>query len=109
MILSPSLVLFLGRVNTEGDAVVWLPKERIVFAGDIVVQPLPYGFGSSPTEWLDTLERAREQLDLGPLAARFTGGDARRQQLFDAWFVQPFASSAYKEATGQPIVQGARE
>ncbi len=151
-------VRFLGRANTEGDAVVWLPQERILFSGDVVVSPLPYGFGSYPKEWLETLdklialdfatlvpghgdvqqdasyvrqlqalirkvqadvgaaaaqgatlEQARERLDLGPLAGQFTGGDARRQALFDAWFVQPFSSSAYKEAKGQPIVQGARE
>lgn len=151
-------VRFLGRANTEGDAVVWLPKERILFSGDVVVSPLPYGFGSYPKEWLETLDRlaaldfatlvpghgdfqrdaayvrdlqalirkvradvgaaaaqgatldeARKRLDLGPLAEKFTGGDARRKALFEAWFVQPFSSSAYKEAKGQPIVQGARE
>src|SRR5205823_4582255 len=35
-------VKFLGRGNTNGDAVVYLPKERIAVAGDLVVYPLPY-------------------------------------------------------------------
>jgi glyoxylase-like metal-dependent hydrolase (beta-lactamase superfamily II) len=45
----------LGRGNTEGDLVLWLPQERIVATGDLVVHPIPYGFGSFPGEWVDTL------------------------------------------------------
>ena len=56
-----------------------------------------------------TLEQARQRVDLGPIGEKFTGGDPRRQGLLDAWFVQPFAACAYKEAKGQPIVQGQRE
>ena len=29
-------LLWLGNGHTEGDAVVWLPKERVLFAGDLV-------------------------------------------------------------------------
>jgi glyoxylase-like metal-dependent hydrolase (beta-lactamase superfamily II) len=49
-------VLFLGKGNTDGDAVVWLPREKIVATGDLVVHPLPYGFGSYPKEWIATLD-----------------------------------------------------
>lgn len=48
-------VRHLGRGNTEGDLVLWLPRERIVATGDLVVHPIPYGFGSFPREWIDTL------------------------------------------------------
>ena len=49
-------VMFLGRGNTSGDAVVYLPKEKIVAAGDLVVYPIPYMYDGYPTEWIKTLE-----------------------------------------------------
>jgi glyoxylase-like metal-dependent hydrolase (beta-lactamase superfamily II) len=56
---APVEVRFLGRANTDGDAVVWLPKQRVLVSGDIVVAPFPFGFGSYPADWLSTLERLR--------------------------------------------------
>ena len=50
-------IRYLGRGNTEGDAVVWLPKERVLESGDLVVGPIPYGFGSYPKEWIETLDK----------------------------------------------------
>jgi cyclase len=47
----------LGRGNTGGDVVVWLPAERILVAGDLVDHPVPYAFGGYPTEWAGTLDR----------------------------------------------------
>ena len=32
-------IKYLGRGNTAGDALVFLPKERILITGDIVVHP----------------------------------------------------------------------
>ena len=55
----PVELLFLGRANTDGDAVAWLPKERIVVTGDIVVSPIPFGFFSYPADWLRVLERLK--------------------------------------------------
>lgn len=54
---APVEVRFLGRANTDGDAVVWLPRQRVVISGDLVVAPIPFGFGSYPAEWLDSLAR----------------------------------------------------
>ena len=48
---------FLGRGNTAGDAVAFLPKERIVAAGDLVVHPIPYFYDGYPSEWTRTLDR----------------------------------------------------
>ena len=45
-----------GRANTAGDAIVWLPSRRVLFAGDTIVAPIPYGFNSYPREWIDVLE-----------------------------------------------------
>lgn len=47
---------FLGRGNTSGDAVVYLPKEKIVITGDLVVHPIPYFYDGYPVEWIQTLE-----------------------------------------------------
>jgi cyclase len=52
-------LLHLGRGNTAGDVLMWLPAQRIVAAGDLVVRPTPYGFGSHPAEWAETLRRVK--------------------------------------------------
>ncbi len=46
---------WLGRGNTAGDIVVFLPAERIVATGDLLVYPIPFCFGSYYAEWIDTL------------------------------------------------------
>jgi len=50
-------VKHLGRGNTSGDAIVYLPKEKIVVAGDILVYPIPYTFDGYPSEWVQTLHK----------------------------------------------------
>jgi len=55
-------VKFLGRGNTAGDAVVYLPKEKIVVAGDLVVYPIPNMIDGYPVEWIQTLQNLA-QLD----------------------------------------------
>jgi cyclase len=47
---------WFGRGNTRGDAVTWLPKERVVSTGDLLVAPVPFGFGSYPSEWIAVLD-----------------------------------------------------
>lgn len=151
-------VRHLGRGNTEGDLVVWLPAERLVAAGDLVVAPIPYGFGSFPREWIEALERlaaldfellvpghgevqrdrahlrdlqallrevraqvaaavgrgldleaTRKALDLSAWRRRLAGDEASPAALFDAWWTSPIARSAWLEAKGLPIVQGASD
>jgi glyoxylase-like metal-dependent hydrolase (beta-lactamase superfamily II) len=51
----PVELRFPGRANTDGDAIAWLPSERIVVTGDIVVSPIPFGFFSFPSDWLRVL------------------------------------------------------
>ena len=50
-------LLFLGRGDTDHDVVVYLPREKVVCAGDMVVHPFPYGFSTNPLEWLTTLQK----------------------------------------------------
>lgn len=43
---------YLGRGHTSGDLVVWLPDERILFAGDLVeAQAAPYMGDAHVAEW----------------------------------------------------------
>lgn len=55
-------VRYFGRGNTTGDAVVYLPKEKIVITGDLLVHPMPYTYDGYPSEWVKTLKRI-ENLD----------------------------------------------
>ena len=50
-------VKFLGRGNTGGDAVVFLPESRTLITGDLLVHPFPYGIGSFIGEWIDTMKK----------------------------------------------------
>ena len=49
-------IKFLGRGNTAGDAVAYLPKEKILIAGDLVVKPIPYIYDGYPSEWIQTMQ-----------------------------------------------------
>lgn len=57
--VAPVKVMFLGRANTAGDAIVWLPRQKVVMSGDIVVWPTPFGFFSYPGDWVQTLKRLK--------------------------------------------------
>jgi glyoxylase-like metal-dependent hydrolase (beta-lactamase superfamily II) len=50
-------VLHLGRGNTAGDAVAFLPAERILVAGDLVDSPVPYIGSGYPLDQIKTLDR----------------------------------------------------
>ena len=53
-------VMHLGRGNTPGDAIVYLPKEKIIVAGDLLVHPIPFTGDGYPSEWAQTLHRMGE-------------------------------------------------
>ncbi|HEY4230573.1 MAG TPA: MBL fold metallo-hydrolase, partial [Thermoanaerobaculia bacterium] len=50
-------IAFLGKGNTEGDTVVSVPDARVVVTGDLLVAPVPYGYGCHPAAWIATLKR----------------------------------------------------
>ena len=58
-------IRYLGKGNTSGDAVVFLPAERILMAGDLVVHPVPFVCSGYPSEWALTLQKL---IDLNPKA-----------------------------------------
>lgn len=49
----------MGPGNTNGDIIAYLPKERILATGDVVVRPTPYGFYSHPRSWIAVLEQLK--------------------------------------------------
>ena len=51
---------FLGRGNTVGDAVAYLPKEKILVTGDLVDSPIPFLYGGFPVEQIATLKRMED-------------------------------------------------
>jgi len=55
-------LLFLGRGHTQGDTVVFLPKERVVCTGDLMESRLAYMGDAMFDEWITTLE-ALKKLD----------------------------------------------
>jgi len=50
-------VLWLGRANTAGDAVIHVPDAKVVITGDILVHPFPFAVQSYITEWAAVLRK----------------------------------------------------
>ena len=50
-------IVHLGAGDTPGDLIVYLPQDRIVCTGDMVTEPVPFGFSRYPLEWLATLNQ----------------------------------------------------
>lgn len=51
---------WLGRAHTEGDTAVWLPQERVLFAGDLVeASAAPYCGDAYILDWPATLANVR--------------------------------------------------
>jgi glyoxylase-like metal-dependent hydrolase (beta-lactamase superfamily II) len=85
------VVKHLGRGNTAGDLVVHLPVERIVATGDLVVNPVPFGYYSHYGDWPNTL-RALKRLDAatiipghGPVMTDWTYTDQVIELLESVW------------------------
>ena len=52
-------IMFMGRGHTAGDVVVYLPKERIIATGDLLVEGTSYAGDAYIPEWIDTLEKVK--------------------------------------------------
>lgn len=90
-------VHFLGRGHTRGDAIVYLPAEKIAFLGDLVFHHmLPNLNDGFSDEWIETLNKV---LELGatrvvPGHGAVAGAEAIREQIdYLEWLraaVEPF-------------------
>jgi cyclase len=88
-VFSESLKIFLGgmeidilhaRAITPGDAFVYLPRERLLITGDILVYPIPFAIGGTyPSDWLESLKRLKA---LNPVTIIPGHGPAQRDQTF---------------------------
>lgn len=51
----------IGKGHSKGDTIAWLPKERVLFSGDLVEEgAAPYCGDAYFNEWPDTLEKLRQ-------------------------------------------------
>lgn len=86
---SDSITLYLGgreiRVLhvcaiTPGDTYIYLPKEKVLITGDILVNPIPFAVGGSyPQEWIETLQKL-EALDVDTIIPGH--GDVERDKSY---------------------------
>lgn len=103
-------LLFLGRGHTAGDVVVYLPKERIVATGDLLVEGTSYMGDAFFTEWIQTIE-ALKQLDFDTVlpghGRAFTG-----KTKLDHWqaYLRDFWAQAQKfHKAGVPWQEAAKQ
>jgi glyoxylase-like metal-dependent hydrolase (beta-lactamase superfamily II) len=71
-------LLFLGRGHTNGDTVIYLPKEKIVCTGDLMESQIAYMGDAQFDEWVTTLEALKKldfETDLPGHGAPFRGKD----------------------------------
>ena len=47
----------LGKGNTAGDVIAYIPDAKVLAAGDLLVHPIPYMFDGYPSEWVKTLDK----------------------------------------------------
>ncbi|MFN2445262.1 MAG: MBL fold metallo-hydrolase [Vicinamibacterales bacterium] len=52
-------LMFLGRGHTGGDVVVYLPEERLVMTGDLLVEGTSYMGDAYAADWIETLDRLK--------------------------------------------------
>ncbi|WP_369371209.1 MBL fold metallo-hydrolase [Promicromonospora sp. Populi] len=99
-----------GTAHTKGDAYVWLPETRVLFAGDLIFHGgTPFLMSGSPRGWLAALEGLRA---LRPSVVVPGHGDIGGPELIDEVadylrFVVEAAASA--RARGLSPLQAARQ
>ena len=103
-------ILHLGRGHTAGDVIVYLPKERVIATGDLLVEGTSYMGDAYFTEWIDTIE-ALKKVDFDtvlPGHGRAFTGKAK----LDHWqaYVRDFWAQAQKfHKAGVPWEEAAKQ
>jgi glyoxylase-like metal-dependent hydrolase (beta-lactamase superfamily II) len=75
-------LLHYDRAVTPGDTFLYLPAEKIVVSGDLLVNPIAFALSSYPSGWLRTLERI-DALDAAVIVPGH-GGPLRDKALLHA-------------------------
>jgi cyclase len=52
-------IMYLGRGHTDSDVIVYLPAERVVVTGDLLVENTAYLGDAFFVEWVETLEQLK--------------------------------------------------
>lgn len=102
-------ILFLGRGHTAGDVVVYLPKERIVATGDLLVNGTSYMGDAFFTDWIQTID-ALKQLDFETVLPGHGRAFTGKAQL-DHWqaYLRDFWAQAQKfHKAGTPWEEAAK-
>lgn len=69
-----------ARAITPGDTYIYLPQEKLLVTGDILVYPVPFAVGGSfPEEWIDALKRL-DAMDINIIVPGH--GDAENDQTY---------------------------
>ena len=103
-------ILHLGRGHTAGDVVVYLPKERIVATGDLLVEGTSYLGDAYFTEWIDTIE-VLKRLDFETVLPGH-GRPFQGKAKLDHWqaYLRDFWSQAQKfHKAGVPWEEAAKQ
>ena len=50
-----AVIKHIGAGNTPGDLIAWVPEDKVVATGDMVVAPVPYAIGSPLDAWSKTI------------------------------------------------------
>jgi glyoxylase-like metal-dependent hydrolase (beta-lactamase superfamily II) len=101
----------LGKGHSKGDTIAWLPRDRVVFSGDLVEEgTTPYCGDAYFTNWPDTLEKLRafkaESLVPGRGAALTSAAEVDRSIKTTAQFLRDLRSAV---EAGVKAKQGLRE
>ncbi|MET0593014.1 MAG: MBL fold metallo-hydrolase [Polyangiaceae bacterium] len=106
-------LLHLGRGNTAGDAVIYLPREKILIAGDLLDHPVPYLGGGFPRELIATLEAiARLDFEIAvPGHGKVLRGKAHLEQIIDflKFIVTQVDREVHRTGSGPRNVENVRK
>jgi glyoxylase-like metal-dependent hydrolase (beta-lactamase superfamily II) len=100
-----------ARAITPGDTYLYLPKEKILVTGDILVNPIPFAVGGSyPREWIETLQMLN-QLEIDTIIPGH--GEAERDRSYLErnlmLFQRVVADVKAAKATGLSLDQAKKE
>ena len=102
-------MLFLGRGHTNGDTVVYLPKEKIVATGDLMESQIAYMGDAQFDEWIATLEALKKlewNLDLPGHGAPFS--DKSRVTAFQGYLSDLVTQGRALKQQGRTVDETAR-
>ncbi len=102
-------IMFLGRGHTAGDVVVYLPKERMVATGDLLVNGTSYMGDAFVPDWIGTIETLK-RLDIGAVlpghGAAFT--DLAKLDHWQAYMRDFWAQAQKFHKAGTPWEEAAK-